>query len=185
MMGFQIGDKVIHWSYGIGEIVLIEEKVLRGSATNCYVFRTRDLTIWIPIDQLDQSSLRIPTPPEEFEELFAILSGPGETLPADRMMRKDQIRAQMKGGQLASICQVIRDLEFFKSSAKLNDQESSLLEQAKRSLLTEWTYSLGVTPIQAQQALMQLMDIKTVAHAGSTNADKRTKKASNAEMTSL
>lgn len=179
-MGFQIGDTVIHWSYGLGKIVLIEEKALRGEQTTCYVFRNHDLTIWIPIDELSQTSLRTPTAPKEFEALFAILSSPGESLPEDRMVRKDQIRAQMKGGELASICRVIRDLEYFKATAKLNDQEANLLEQAKRSLLTEWTYSLDVTPVQAQMTLMKLLETHASTYISAADAKKGVKKIANA-----
>ena len=152
-MDFQIGDKVIHWTYGLGEVVHIEDKVIHGSPTNCYVVRTPDMTIWIPIDHQRQSSLRIPTPPEEFDKLFAILTSPGEGLPEDRLQRKDQLMAKLKDGQLASVCRVIRDLLNYKRSSKLNDQETSILERAKHSLLNEWTYSLGVSPVQAQMIL--------------------------------
>ena len=77
-MGFHVGDKVIHWTYGLGEIVHIEEKTIHGSTANCYVVRTPDMTIWIPINEVDQHSLRVPTPPKEFERLSAILTRPGE-----------------------------------------------------------------------------------------------------------
>ena len=184
-MGFKIGDTVIHWTYGLGEIVLIEEKVLRGQPTNCYVFRTPDLTMWIPIDDLSQSNLRIPTPAEAFGPLFTILSDRGETLPTDRMLRKDQLRAQMKDGQLASVCRVIRDLEYFKVSAKLNYQDTAILEQAIRSLLTEWVYSLGVTPVQAKQALTKLLDEKKITHVDTHSVDMRAKKSGQAGKTAL
>lgn len=158
-MGFQIGDKVIHWSYGLGEIVHIEEKIIRDHPTNCYVVRTSDLTIWIPITDLQQQSLRVPTPPDEFVTLFAILTGPSEKLLEDRALRKDQLMAQMKDGQLASICRVVRDLTHFKQSTKLNEQEKSILERAMKSLLTEWTYSLGLPLSQAQQDMANLLGI--------------------------
>ena len=156
-MGFDIGDKVIHWTYGMGEVVNIEEKPINGIPTNCYVVHTSELTIWIPINDLQQQSLRIPTPPEEFDKMFAILSQPGETLPEDRILRKNQLMAQLKDGQLASICRVVRDLTNFKRSTKPNDQEKSILERAVNSLLTEWIYSLGVPLIQARQALTKLL----------------------------
>ncbi len=158
-MGFQIGDKVIHWSYGLGEIVHIEEKIIRDRPTNCYVVRTSDLTIWIPINDLQQQSLRVPTPPDEFVTLFAILTGPSEKLLEDRVLRKDQLMAQMKDGQLASICRVVRDLTHFKQSTKLNEQEKSILERAMKSLLTEWTYSLGLPLSQAQQDMANLLGV--------------------------
>lgn len=155
-MGFQIGDKVIHCTFGLGEIVHIEEKLIQGQPTNCYVVRITDLMIWVPIDN-QQHTLRVPTPPEEFEKLSAILTNPGETLLEDRVLRKNQLLAQIKDGQLASICRVVRDLTYFKRSKKLNEQEKSILERAINSLLTEWTYSQGIPLVQAHQAMSNLL----------------------------
>ena len=155
-MGFQIGDKVIHCTFGLGEIVHIEEKLIQGQPTNCYVVRITDLMIWVPIDN-QQHTLRVPTPPEEFEKLSAILTNPGETLLEDRVLRKNQLLAQIKDGQLASICRVVRDLTYFKRSKKLNEQEKSILERAVNSLLTEWTYSQGIPLVQAHQAMSNLL----------------------------
>jgi len=156
-MDYHIGDKVIHSTYGLGEIVHIEEKVIHDRPTNCYVFRTNELTIWIPINDLHQNSLRTPTLPGEFVRLFSILTSPGEALPEDRVLRKDQLIEHMKNGQLVSICHVVRDLTHLKRIKKLNDQEKSILERATNSLLTEWIYSLGVTQYQAQQAMANML----------------------------
>jgi len=156
-MNYQIGDKVIHWNYGLGEIVNIEEKTISGKPTLCYVLRTADLMMWVPIDDLQQSSLRKPTPPQEFEQLYAILSSPGEKLLDDRLLRKSQLMDQLKDGKLASTCRVVRDLTYFKRKSKLNDQEKSILERAIRSLVTEWAYSLQIPFSQANQAMANLL----------------------------
>lgn len=156
-MDFQIGEKLIHWTYGLGEITRIEEKTIHGQLETCYVFRTSDLTIWIPMNNMDQCSLRRPTPPEEFDRLFAILGAPGEQLDGDRLQRKVQLMSQIKDGQLSSICKVIRDLTNFKRSAKLNDQERSILERTVNSLLTEWTYALQIPLSQAQQDMTAML----------------------------
>jgi RNA polymerase-interacting CarD/CdnL/TRCF family regulator len=156
-MVFHIGDKVIHWTYGLGEIVGIEEKIIDNSPCNCYVVRLADMTLWIPINDTKQHNLRLPTPPNEFEKLFAILKSPGEKLQGDRIMRKNQLMDQLKDGELESVCRVVRDLTFLKHSAKLNDQEKSILERAIKSLLTEWSYSLGTSFHQAQETMSNLM----------------------------
>jgi RNA polymerase-interacting CarD/CdnL/TRCF family regulator len=156
-MIFQIGDKVIHMTHGLGEIERIEDKIIDGRSTSCYVVHTLDLLIWIPIDDLPQSSLRMPTPPEECERLVAILHSPSEALLGDRLLRKDQLMLQMKSGQLASICRVVRDLTHYKRSARLTDQEASILKRAIASLLTEWTYSLKIPLSQAQQSMTNLL----------------------------
>ena len=156
-MIFQIGDKVIHSTHGLGEIVNIEKKFIDDRETNCYVVRTPELTVWIPIDDIQQHSLRTPTSPEEFTRLFAILTSPSETLPENRVVRKEQLMAQLKDGQLASICRIVRDLTHFLRTSKPSDQEKSILERATKSLLTEWTYSLNVPMFQAQQAVEKLL----------------------------
>ncbi len=156
-MAFQIGDKVIHSMHGLGEIVNIEKMLIHDRETNCYVVRTPELTVWIPIDDIQQHSLRTPTSPEEFTRLFTILTSPSETLPENRVVRKEVLMAQLKDGQLASICRIVRDLRHFLRTAKSNDQEKSILERATKSLLAEWTYSFNVPMLQAQQAVEKLL----------------------------
>jgi len=158
-MRFEIGEKVIHWNFGLGEIVKIEDKTVHGFLTKCYVLRTIDLTVWIPVNDLQQPSLRVPALPEEFVKLSAILSNPSEMLLEDRLLRKDQLLARMNEGQLSSICRVVRDLTNFKRSARLTLQEKSILEKAVNSLLTEWTYSLGTSLIQARQTMTIMLEV--------------------------
>jgi CarD family transcriptional regulator len=157
-MDFHIGDKVIHCTHGLGEIVQIERKVIRDRPMDCYVVQISEMLIWIPVDDPQHQCLRRPAQPDEFIGLSAILAGPGEPLQEDRLLRKDQLMARMRDGQLTSICQVVRDLTQFKRSKKLNDQETSILERATNSLLTEWALSLGMSQNQAQLAMMQLLE---------------------------
>lgn len=156
-MGFKIGDKVIHWTYGLGEIVRIEEKPINDHTTNCYVFQTSDMTMWIPIDALQQRSLRQPIAPDEFVRLYNILASPGEALLEDRVQRKNHMMTQLKNGELASICRLVRDLTLAKRNGKLNHQERCILERAENSLLTEWTYSLGLPLSQAHQEMTSML----------------------------
>lgn len=156
-MCFQIGDKVIHETYGLGEVIRIEEKDIHDQVTNCYVVLAANLTIWVPVNNEAQHSLRRPATPAEFTKLFDVLSGPGESLPEDRMQRRNQLTAQMKTGELGEICRLLRDLTHYQQAARLNDHDRAILERASRSLLTEWTYALDVPINQAQQALAGLL----------------------------
>jgi RNA polymerase-interacting CarD/CdnL/TRCF family regulator len=156
-MGFCIGDKVFHCTFGLGEITQIEEKVINGHLSRCYVIQLNDMTIWIPTDDTGQSSLRSPTPPDEFIKTLPILSSPNEILLEDRVLRKKQLTDQLKDGHLASICRVVRDLTYYGRNSKLNDQEKSILERAVKSLLTEWTFTLGTPQNQAHQAMESML----------------------------
>ena len=56
-----------------GDIVRIEEKTIDGELKKCYVVQVLNMMTWIPIDEFQQHSLRMPTPPGEFDSLFEIL----------------------------------------------------------------------------------------------------------------
>ena len=157
MMDYHVGDKVIHWYYGLGEIVGMDEKFIHERQMVCYVVRTRDVTIWVTADEPGKSSIRRPTPRSDFEKLFAILRGPGNPLPVDRFERKTCLVERMKDGKLASICSVIRDLVFYRREKKLNEYDNSTLERAESFLLAEWMYSFSVSKTQANNELMELL----------------------------
>lgn len=157
MMDYQVGDKVIHANYGLGEIVQIDEKYIHERQMLCYVVSIRDMTIWVMADEAGKSGLRLPTPGRDFEKLFAILRSPGEPLPVDRFERKTELLDRMKDGKLASICSVIRDLIFYRQARKFNDYDKSTLERAKDLLLAEWMYSRSVSLVQAKSELMQIL----------------------------
>lgn len=156
-MEYGVGDKVVHWAYGPGEIVQLDEKVLSGRSASYYVVQIDDMTIWVPHNTSSPSSLRPPTPASEFERLFAILSSPGNPLSSDRLERKTQLMDMMRAGTLESICRVIRDLASFRQTKKLNDNDSLILERAQKFLLSEWELSLSVPVNQAEHALNQLL----------------------------
>ena len=156
-MDFQVGDKVVHWAYGPGEIINLEEKVLSGHTSLYYVVQVNDLTLWVPSDEKGKRSMRLPTPASEFENLFILLRSPGDPLPNDRLERKLELTERMKDGTLESICRVIRDLHFFRQTQKFNESDTSTLERAQKFLLSEWRISLAIPAAQAEKELKRLL----------------------------
>lgn len=156
-MDFNVGDKVIHRTYGLGEILEVDEKELAGCKQQYYVVQTGDLTVWVPVNNQDSSSLRLPTLKKEFKKVLAILGGPVEPLSFDRFERKTHLLNKMKDGRLESICQVVRDLSFHRAIKKLNDDDLSILERAKKLLLSEWKFALLVPLVQAEKELNELL----------------------------
>lgn len=156
-MNYKPGDKVIHTKYGLGEVVQMDEKIIQGSSTHCYVVRTQDMTIWVPVDKISDLRLRLPCSKSEFKDLFSILRSKSEPLSDDRYERKMQLLARMEGGNLASICRVVRDLSSYRKIKKMNDNDKFTLEQARDSLLEEWMYVFTISLPHARQELDQLL----------------------------
>jgi RNA polymerase-interacting CarD/CdnL/TRCF family regulator len=157
-MSFQVGDQVIHWVYGLGEIIQLDEKVLSGHTDKYYVVQIRDLTLWVPLNETGEHCLRLPTPTRDFHKLFRLLASPGEPLSTDRYMRKTQLTDLLKDGTLESICRVVRDLVYHKRDNKLNENDNSVLERARSFLLNEWSVALSVPVQQAERELMNLLE---------------------------
>lgn len=158
MLDYQVGDKVIHPSYGLGEIVCLDEKIIHEQKTLCYEVRVRDLTIWVKADGTAKGSLRRPTQDRDLEKMFAILKSQGEELPIDPYDRKALLNERMKDGKLASICGVIRDLIQFQGVKKLNDHDKIIMERAKTFLFAEWMYSRSASLEEVRAELKQLLE---------------------------
>jgi CarD family transcriptional regulator, regulator of rRNA transcription len=158
-MNFYKGDMVMHWTHGMGQIVNLEERALAGSKTIYYVVQVKDMTVWVPADSKVGSRLRPPTPKDQFEQLLAILSGPSETLPEDRLERKTRLLELVQDGRPESLCQAIRDLYAYQKQLgkPMNDNDQMTLRQSRNLLLGEWGFVLSMTPAQAEHELHHLL----------------------------
>ena len=96
-MDFKVGDQVIHWAYGPGEITQLDEKMVSGRLETYYIVQMNAMTLYVPVADTGARSLRLPTPPSSFQELFEILKVPGEPLPEDRMERKNLLTERLRG----------------------------------------------------------------------------------------
>ena len=156
-MEFHVGDKVVHWEFGPGEIVQLDQKEIAGSTIDYYVVQVATLTIWVPRSNASPIRLRFLTPVGDFQKLFEILGGTPEALPIDRVERKAYLLEQMRAGTLKSICRVVRDLSYYKHLKKMNDLDKSTLELAQKLLLNEWHLVLSVPIWEAERDLKQIL----------------------------
>ena len=158
-MNFHSGDTVMHWTYGIGQIVNLEERDLFGSKTLYYAVQVKDMTVWVPADSKVGSRLRSPTPKPRFKQLLGILSSPSEPLPEDRLERRTRLLELLKDGRPESLCQVIRDLSAYQKQKikPLNDNDHLVLKQSRNTLLGEWGFVLSITHAEAEHELHRLL----------------------------
>ena len=156
-MNFHEGDTVMHWTYGLGQIVRLEERDLFGLKSLYYAVQIGDLTVWVPSDGEVGHRLRRPTSKSGFKELLAILSNPGEPLPEDRQERRNRLLALLKDGRTQSLCRIISGLHAYRNIRPLNDSDQSILKQSKSALLGEWGFVLSITPAQAELELHRLL----------------------------
>jgi CarD family transcriptional regulator len=156
-MEYKIGDKVIHSTFGFSEIIDVEEKEISGVMERYYVVKVNKMVIWIPVINLKNATLRLPSTKNSFNDLFSILRSKYSPLSNDKKVRKSQIHFQINEGNSESICRLVRDLSFYKSSKKLNEDENSILRRAIRIIIDEWQFSLETSQNQANADLNTLL----------------------------
>jgi RNA polymerase-interacting CarD/CdnL/TRCF family regulator len=157
-VNLKIGDPVMHWIYGFGKIVGLEEREISGNTIWYYAVKLRDLTVWVPADGKLEDRLRLPTPEEEFGKLFTILAGSGEPLPVDRHERRLNLEEQLKDGQAGSMCRVVRDLTALQQHKSLNENDQYILKRTQNALLGEWGYSFSIPTTQAAADLHRMLN---------------------------
>jgi RNA polymerase-interacting CarD/CdnL/TRCF family regulator len=159
-MDFREGDPVMHWTYGLGQIVRLEERALSGSNSLYYAVKIQDMTVWVPADNQLDSRLRAPTAQADFKNLLAILSSPAEPLPEDRHERKIRLQEMLKDGHAESLCRIIRDLYTFQKAKSLNENDQRILKQLRHILAGEWGFALSITQAQAEVELQRSLEIE-------------------------
>lgn len=152
-ISFKVGDQVIHWVHGYGEITEVDNKIIAGQTRLYFEVQLRNLTLYLPVDENIGKFLRYPTPAGNFDNLFQILKSPGQPLPADRFERQTYLLGKLSEGNLESVCAVIRDLSSQKQVAKMNESDHSILSRARATLLNEWS---GVLSVPVELAEIEL-----------------------------
>ncbi len=156
-MNFKIGDVIIHWTYGVGTIVAIEEKTVAGVPQLYYAVEVELLKFWMPVNGIDNDAIHKPIEKEKFTQLFDILRTHGENLPDRQYERKNELRERMKKKSLVDLCHIIRDLTDRSRSHNLNQDDTSTLHQAKEHLIDEWVLTFGVQRSSALDELRILL----------------------------
>jgi RNA polymerase-interacting CarD/CdnL/TRCF family regulator len=141
-MKYKVGDTIVHWTYGLGNVVAIDRKDIAGVTQQYYVIEAELLKIWVPVEEAGVSSIRLPTEKSQFGELFEILQSPGVALPDHQFQRKNELRDRIQKRTLGELCHVVRDLTDRSRQHPLNQNDLFVLSRAQDHLIDEWALSL-------------------------------------------
>ena len=138
--GFAVGDMAVHPSHGVGEVAAIDERVLGGSRTACYVLKIIDtgLTVMVPTMAAERVGLRPVMKKREAQEIIEILRAPEVAVNLQPWNRRFRAYTEMlKSGMPSEIAKVLRDMYRLKFDKDLSFGERRLLDQARSLLIQE------------------------------------------------
>jgi RNA polymerase-interacting CarD/CdnL/TRCF family regulator len=145
MPEFKVGDTVVHWAYGMGKVVAVDDKSSSGEPLFYYVIETGEQTLWVPVDESGNSSLHLQTPSSDFGSFITILRTAGKKMSNNPYQRRKELDQRMQKRSLVEACLIIRDLSYRSRSRHLSSSDIRVLKLAQSLFLDEWVISLGTT----------------------------------------
>ena len=144
---FNIGDKVVYPSQGIGVISDIEKREFKGEKQDYYKIKifNNTMILSLPVSRAYVSNLRLVSDSEAIDRgLESINNAMSEKNEYKEYTSKERMAAnseRVKSGSLRGTLEVIYDLTQVRINSKLNAAEKQVLKNVKDSLIEEISYA--------------------------------------------
>ncbi len=137
-MEFNVNDKVVYPSHGVGEIIALETQVISGFDLQVYVisFAQDKMILRVPVTRASASGLRALTDKTSINKIYEVLKGKPKQ--GNRMWsrRAQEYEAKINSGDLTAVAEVVRDL-YKNSDSERSYSERTIYESALNRLATE------------------------------------------------
>ncbi|MBI4632164.1 MAG: hypothetical protein HZC38_11420 [Chloroflexi bacterium] len=169
MMQFKVGDYVVHFSYGPGQIVNLEKKQLFGGEARLYYeIMTPKNAVWVPVEPGAKSTLRSVTSKSDLSTYRQILKSKPTTLSKEHRVRHLELTDRLKNGSFQILCEVVRDLTAHGWSKPLSDVDAALLRRVYDNVCQEWSITANITIVEANKYIGALLSEAKQAHKDSS-----------------
>lgn len=148
---FEKGDAVIYPQHGAGRIVDVVTRTVGDDERDYFVIdlELQDLRVWVPIDEAEEIGVREPTPQDELDDLFELLSDHDVRIPSNFSRRMKNNQRRMNDGDVWQLAEVVRNLAVRRERKHLSPSEKTLYLHARNLLVAELALSMGVSPEKA------------------------------------
>jgi len=141
---YSLGDKVVHRSYGVGEIEGVEHKPIKGIEVECFKVKTENGHFWFPTEGLDNRRIHPVASQDLVQKAIIVLQSAPQGLDNDQLQWKERIDLVQSDGDFLTISGLVRDLVALKTTKNLNQVQHQALKTLENRLLIEWAASSGV-----------------------------------------
>ncbi len=145
---FKIGDKAVHRSHGLGEIISIDTREFAGTRGLYYTLRILDngMKVMVPMNSVTQAGLRMVMSTREADSVLATMRAREVAVDLQPWSRRFRAYTEMiKSGLPHEVAKVLRDMHRLRSDKDLSFGERRLLDQAKSLLVRELAVAKKMT----------------------------------------
>ncbi len=161
---FNIGEKVVYPSHGVGEILDIEQQKIAGQEINVYVinFPQDKMTLRIPVSRANSSGLRGVINKDDLEKVYATLQGRPRTGNKMWSRRAQEFETKINSGNIDQIAEVVRDL-YKENDGDRSYSERTIYEEALNRLATEISILENTSESRASEKLVEVLKSRKAA----------------------
>jgi CarD family transcriptional regulator len=141
---FQVDQKIVYPSQGVGVIKSIEEKPFKEQKILYYVIylEVSDMTIMVPVDKAEGLGIRPIVAKDEALRALELISEDYEPIPSDWKLRYQMNLDLLKKGSVMDIAAIVRSLYHRSKVKELPILERKLYDSALKLLEDEVSFSL-------------------------------------------
>ena len=156
---FNIGDRVVYPTHGVGTIEQISSRTNGAAIEKFYLlkFAASSLKVMVPFHNVTNVGLRRVVRNGEVQKIVDYLSSGECSNAMDWKDRYKENSERMRTGSLLDVAAVLKSLLILGQSKSLSFREKKMLERARYLLVSEMAISRNCEESQVEQALAKAL----------------------------
>ena len=152
---FQVEDNVVYPTYGLAQVVALENRKVLGKEQSFYKLRIRknNLHVMIPVESAEKVGLREVISPEDVDMVFDILRQRSAMSKTPWHHRFNKNVKKLKTGSIFETAEVMRDLMVLNNLKSLAIKETRMMNRAKKLVVSEIAFSQNVPEDEVEKKI--------------------------------
>lgn len=159
-MSLSVGETVIHPHHGAARVEDLEQRNFGGEQVDYVVLQSpiNDLTVKVPISQIDDIGIRPCMSRERLDEVLNVLSDEPSPVKGHWSRRLKRNQSRMRSGDAVQLAMVVRDLTNKLARKGLSPAERRIHRTARKMLHGEVSAVVDGGPDAAEVILADALD---------------------------
>ncbi|MCM3784863.1 hypothetical protein M3231_17995 [Neobacillus mesonae] len=152
---YQVGDRIFYPMYGAGFIQSLEEKEILGEKSWYFEVHIEHplMDVSIPVEKAGLLGIRCISDEKTLLQAKSIFSEECGEIPSNPNARHQFMLNKLKTGDICMEIQVIRDLSKLMTRKTLGWSDKTMLNNARKLVISELVYARNISPEQASDML--------------------------------
>lgn len=157
---FQVNQKVVYPSQGVGKIISIQDKKFKDETVPYYVIylEVSDMTVMVPTVKAEELGIRAIVPQNEAQRALELIGESFDPIPSDWKLRYQMNLDLLKKGSVLDIATIVRSLYHRSKIKELPILERKLYDSALKLLEDEISFSLGKSKEEVESLIFARLE---------------------------